>query len=425
MRTFPLEVVLFSFILDAQQGFKCGARRLIVKLYELEIVSENNGVLPAKRSYDEACAKLTAEIVHQQLQKSHQIEYETTGETFHGLKVYIPDGTKVSIADTPETRDKYGEGQGHYVQSQALGFYELSTRTFEDFKFEHYNTPERTIAIEHMSSNTTRSLYMMDAGYNGMAFFAICIEKNHELLMPLKNCALAKKFLKSKKRSAIVEIKLTKTHLRNYPDHQHLLGTRIKVRLIRTLGTSKLRSQVLITTLTDEETFGWREITKLYLQRYCVELAFRHLKTTIGLERIRKRKLLRIEQLLFSSIVLFNLSASLRNRVRRPCLLPEKEGVKLHCFTLCIERVHLFLQFVLRPKHGMKKNLNLTLRAIKGCWFLYKPWRAEPRICHTPPSEFSVQKGADMELEIETAKLLNIEYEILAQQYGQKEVKNA
>ncbi len=73
----------------------------------------------------------------------------------------------------------------------------------------------------------------------------------------------------------------------------------------------------------------------------------------------------------------------------------------------------------------MKKNLNLTLRAIKGCWFLYKPWRAEPRICHTPPSEFSVQKGADMELEIETAKFLSVEYEILAQQYGQKEVKNA
>ena len=414
-----------SFILDAQQGFKCGTNRLIAKLFELEVVKENNGTLPKRRSYEDACAKLPAEIVHQQLRKSHHSEYEINGRTFHGLKVIIPDGTIVSLPDTPETRNKYGKGQGHYVQSQALGFYELSTRTFEDFKFKHYKTPERTIAIEHMASNTTRSLYMMDAGYNGMAFIAICMERNHDLLMLLKNCALTNMFLKGRKRSAVVDITLTKTHLANYPSFQHLLGTSIKVRLIRTRGTSKLRSQVLITTLLDDETFGWREVTKLYLQRYCVELAFRHLKTTIGIERIRKRKILRIEQLLYAAIVLFNLSAALRNRVRRPRLLPEKEGVKLHCFTLCIERVHVFLQAAIRPKYGIKKTMDLTLRAIRGCWFIYKPWRSEPRVCHTPPSEFSVQKGTTILSEIEKSKFLSVEYEILAQQYGQKKRKNA
>ncbi|WP_168433253.1 hypothetical protein [Pontiella sulfatireligans] len=73
-----------------------------------------------------------------------------------------------------------------------------------------------------------------------MAFIAISMDKNHELLMPLKNCALAKKFLKAKKRSAVIGIKLSKIHLANYPGHHHLLGTCIKVRLIRTRGTSKL-----------------------------------------------------------------------------------------------------------------------------------------------------------------------------------------
>lgn len=418
-------MVLFSLVFDAQQGFECGVGRLIAKLFELGLVRERNGKFPARKSYDEACAKLPADIVWQQLTNSHRSEYETNGRTFHGLKVLIPDGTKISIADTPQTREKYGKGQGHYVQSQALGFYELSTGTFEDFKFEHCNTPERTIAIWHMNVNTTRSLYVADAGYNGMAFIAICLDKNHELLMQLKNCALAKNFLKTKKRSAVVDITLTKTHLANYPDYQHLLGTCIKVRLIRTRGTSKLRSQVLITTLIDQVAFTWQEVTKLYLQRYSVELAFRHLKTTIGIERIRKRKLLRIEQLLFAAIVLFNLSAALRNRIRRPSLLPEKAGIKLHCFTLCIELVHIFLRAVLGPQHGIRKKMDLSLRTIRGCWFIYKPWRAEPRICHTPPSEFSVQKGAVMLSEVETAKFLSVEYEILAQQYGQKELKNA
>ena len=362
--------------------------------------------------------------MHQQLRKSHQSEYETNGCTFHGLKIIIPDGTKVSFADTPETRNKYGEGQGHYVQAQALGFYELSTGTFEDFKFEHIKTSERTIALRHMSSNTTNSLYVADAGYNGMAFIAICLQNKHELLMPLKNCALAKNFRAGKSRSVVVEIKLTKTHLANHLEWKHLLGQIIKVRLIRTRGTSRLRSQVLITTLIDEGDFRWQEVTKLYLQRYTVELAFRHLKTTIGLERIRKRKLLRIEQLRFAAIVLFNLSVALRNRIKRPSILPEKAGVKLPCFTLCIELVHQFLRAILRPQHGIKKQMNLALKAIRGCWFIYKPWRAEPRICHTPPSEFSVQKGTVMSAEIESAKFLSIEYEILAEKYGQKAWNN-
>ncbi len=412
-------------MLDAQQGFEVGVSRLIAKLFELEIVKAGNGKLPARKSYDEACAKLPVAIVQQQLRESHQSEYATSGRTFHGLKILIPDGTKISIPNTPETEDKYGAGQGHYVQAQALGFYDLSTGTFEDFRFEHYKTAERSIAQRHMCSNQVRTLYLNDAGYNGMAFIAVCLETSHETLMQLKNCELVKRFLKTKKRSAVIEVELTRSHLSNYPDHQHLLGTRIKVRLIRTRGTSKLKSQVLITTLCDEKLFTWQELTKLYRQRYSVELAFRHLKTTIGIEKIRKQKLQRIEQLLFAAIVVYNLSAALRNRIRRPCLLPPKAGIKLHCFTLCIELVHVFLQSALRPRHGIRKRMDLCLRAIKSCQFVYKPWRAEPRICHTPPSKFSVQKGAEMVTEKQRAEFLNVEYEILAKQYGQKKVRNA
>jgi len=424
VRTFPLNVVLFSFVLDAQMGFECGASRLIAKLFELEIVHEKNGMLPSSRSYHDACKKLPQHIIYQQLKTSHLYEYKGNGKTFHRFKVIIPDGTKVSMSTTEETAAKYGEGQGHYVQAQAVGFYELSTGTFEDFKFEHSKTSERTITMQHMSMNPVKSLYLADAGYNGMAFIARSMEMNHAVLMQLKNCALMKTFLESKKRSSVIDIKLTRNHLYNHPEHKHLLGKHIKVRLLRTRGTSKLRSQVLITTLIDEKEFSWQELTKLYLQRYSVELAFRHLKTKIGIERIRKRNLQRIEQLLFATIVLYNMSASLRNRIRKPSLLPEKEGIKLHCFTLCIESVHIFLQSVVNYVHGIRKKMNQRLKAIKNCWFIYKPWRSQPRICHTPQSRFSSQKMTEVLRERKKAEFLTVEYEILARKYGQKKMSN-
>jgi hypothetical protein len=398
--------------------------RLIAKLFELGIVKDRKGVLPTKKSYNEAVDKLPVKVIQEMLVQSHRLEYEANGQQFHGLKVIIPDGTKISMSCTEETRNKYGDGQGHYVQSQALGFYDLSTGTFEDFKFENYRTAERIIAWNHMKSNSVQTLYLADAGYNGMAFTAIGKELGHELLMQLKSCALVKKFLKTKKRSVVIEVKLTKIHLSNYPDHQHLLNKRIEIRLVRTLGTSKLRSQALITTLLDEKIFTWQELTKLYLQRYTVELAFRHLKTKIKIEKIRKQKLQRIEQLLFAAVTLFNLSASIRNRIKRPKILPEREGVEMHCFALCIEMTHVFCQAAIRLAYGIKKKMNTCLKAIKNCRFIYKPWRAEPRICHTPPSDFTVQKGSVMAKEIEKADFLKIEYEILGQRYGQKDVKN-
>lgn len=420
-----MEVILFSLILNAQHGFKCGPARLIAKLFNLGIIKENKGKLPVKKSYNEALDKLPVDIMQQMLTQSHQLEFKANGQLFHSLKVIIPDGTKISMSSTEETKEKYGEGQGHYVQSQALGFYDLSTNTFEDFKFEHYKTAERSIVQKHMKLNETKTLYLADAGYNGMAFIAIGKELSHELLMQLKSCALGKNFLKTKKRSTIVTICLTKTHLSNYPDHQHLLGTSITVRLIRSPGTTKLRSQTLITTLLDEKEFTWQELTKLYKQRYAVELAFRHLKTTIRIEKIRKKKLQRIKQLMYAAIILFNLSAALRNRIKMPPLLPEKEGVKMYCFTLCIEFVHIFCIAAIRNPHGSKKKMNNCLKSIKGCHFIYKPWRAEPRICNTPPSEFTVQKGVVKLKEIENAEFLKTEYEILKQRYGQSKAKSA
>lgn len=416
MRTFTLEIMLFSFVLDAQLGFECGVPRLIAKLFELELVKGKNCALPAKESYNEAADKFPVKIMQQALTKSHLLEQKANGKLFHGMKIIIPDGTKISMFSSPHTRLKYGEGQGHYVQSQALGFFELSTGTFEDFKFENCKVAERTIALRHMQSNATKSLYLADAGYNGMAFIAIAAERGHELLMQLKSSPLAIKFLKRKKRSILVEIKLTKVHLVNYPNHQHLLGQCITVRLIRTLGTSKLRSQVLITTLLDEKTFTWQELTKLYLQRYTVELAFRHLKTKIRIEQIRKQKIKRIEQLLLSAIILYNLSAGIRNRIKRPSILPEKGGIKMLCFSLCIEMAHVFCIAAIRSSHGIKKKMNLCLKAIKNCRFIYKPWRSVPRICHTPASKFLMRKELVLS-ETKKANFLKIEYKILGQRY--------
>ena len=111
--------------------------QIISKLYELQIIKKGkNGSLPHRRSYEEACEKLPSEVVQDLMRKSHKVEYDSIGKTFKGLKVIIPDGTINSMSINEETEAKYGAGCGHYAQAQAVGFYELSTCTFDDYRLE-------------------------------------------------------------------------------------------------------------------------------------------------------------------------------------------------------------------------------------------------------------------------------------------------
>ena len=392
----------------------------------MQIISTNSkNQLPHRKSFQEACDKVPAEILQQQLRKSHNVEYAAIGKTYKGLKVIIPDGTMNSMSVNEDTTMKYGEGTGHYVQAQAVGFYELSTGTLEDYRLAHSKIAERSIALEHMADNTVRSLYLGDAGFTGMAFIVVCKSRGHELLSRFKAKLLREEFLKSGKRSAIYDIELTKNHLKTHPDYQHMAGQVLRIRLVRTRGTTKLKSQVLITTLLNDKEYTWQELSKLYQQRYTVELAFRHLKMKMRIEHIRKQKVNKIEQSIYSAVTLFNLAATIRNRVQQPTIIPPKEGVKMHCFTLCIDYTVKFCRACIKKIHGQKVVLNRCLKAIRGCTFIYKPWRSEPRICHTSPSRFTAQRGGHIQQELDASEFLKPEFKILCIAYGQKEDKIA
>jgi len=391
---------------------------LLAQLNELDILPGHSAKLPTVKGFVKACDKLPVQVMKDIVAISHEEEFSDNGLQFKDLKIIITDGTKISLPNSDEVIEKYEKADGHYPQCLAVGFYELSTRTFEDFKIAHKDTPERSMACEHMRENKSPTLYLNDAGYNGMAFIAVTTELGHEILMPLKMNQLVNKMRASKARSAIYKVKLTRAHLKNYPDHQYLLGHELTVRLIRTKGTSKLKSQILITTLLDESRFPWRKLIELYRQRYLVEVAFRHLKVNLCLESINKRKLTRIEKCLYAAIALYNIASAIRNRIKKPSIMPEKYGSKAYCFSLCLSRTTLFCIAVIKNKRGIKQQMSKCLKAIKNCWYIHKPWRSEPRICNTPPSKFSVQKGANKQKEIERSKFLSKEYEVLGVEYG-------
>ena len=171
--------------------------------------------------------------------------------------------------------------------------------------------------------------------------------------------------------------------------------------------------------MLDEKLYPWKDLAKLYRQRYIIEVAFRHLKVNLNLESIKTRKLSRIEKFLFAAVALYNLASILRNRIKMPQLLPEKQGTKMYCLSFCLDQICLFCIAVIMPRRGAKTAMSNCLTAIKNCWFIYKPWRASARVCYTPSSKFAMQKGKKASSEKEKVDFLMREYKILGIKYGQ------
>lgn len=423
-RIFTFQVCILSFILNGTSGFSFGVSHLLSNMFVQGIFGKQKKV-PGKKSYNKACDKITPAIINKLIKKSYQLEAEEKEEKFHGLTVLLTDGSHIILPRTEETIKKYGlgsgsEGNAYYPQTQSVGYYHLSTGLFENLVSKNIKTPERQFMQEHAKKNKKATLYVADAGYNGMGHIAII--KNlygQDILMQLKmGTAFAKKFMTSKKRSEVFEITITYVHLINYPQFKHLKGQTIKVRLIRTRGTNKLKSQILITTLLYEKEVHWEKLALLYLQRYKIELAFRHLKSKINIEKIKKQKLLRIEQLLEAAVLLFNISVMLRNIVKRNSLLPEKKGVKVYCLTLATDLVPQLVKSFIMNENQLSGILRNCIIAIKSCFSFNRPWRIAVRICQFPSSTFTRQKTSRENNERAKVEFLKPEYEILGNEYG-------
>ena len=343
---------------------------------------------------------------------------ETAPVLWRGFRVVVDDGTKIIIPRTAETIAAYGlpsgrTGNAYYPQIHAVGFFDLATRTFVTADLSGGNPDERGAVLRHAAANTEPTLYVQDAGHNGVAYlFKMSRLPHHAVLITLKMqmdsaAGEVNAFRRSKCRSRLITLTLQKIHIGRYPELEPFIGTTFQVRLLRQPGSSRLRSQVLVTTLLDETVYPRNELLLLHLQRGRIEFGFRHLKTLTSLERIRKLKLRRILQHIGGALLAYNLAAIIYNAIRRPGLFPDREGTVLPAFSA----VFLVMKdLVMMAGDGQEAHTaaqwRRNLLPLAAARYRYRPFRIRPRITQFPSSVFTRQKTTDRHDELRKVREL-------------------
>ena len=168
------------------------------------------------------------------------------------------------------------------------------------------------------------------------------------------------------------------------------MPAQITVRIIRFDAVIRRRKKriTLVTTLLDPNTYPARELIALYARRWHLELALRHLKTTMGMELLRCKTPDMAEKELFAYLVAYNL-------IR--CLMAQavaKASVQMEriSFKGTVDAVRQYTPAIqaARSKAKREQICDELLRTIVRDLVPSRPYRQEPRAVKRRPKAYQL-----------------------------------
>ncbi len=189
--------MLASFLVDVHARFKSGTGRLLQNLWLQGYFPQLPAGPPSEQAYNRACAKLPVALMAKAVSQSCRQARSDNRRLYEGMQVVLVDGTKIIIPRTKKTVRKYHLGKGsvgkaYYPQINASAFLDLATGTFTSVNLDHGKSSERKKLLKHARECSKKTLFIGDAGYNGMGFVCLFQHTGQELLMELKMGKLVK-----------------------------------------------------------------------------------------------------------------------------------------------------------------------------------------------------------------------------------------
>lgn len=205
-----------------------------------------------------------------------------------GRAVKLIDGCGISMPDTAENRKswQYAGGQKPgcgFPTAKLVGLFCLGTGRLIRFAFESWKTHEIPLARQLIAWMQPGEIVLTDRGFCGWGFIALLHRKGVDVVMRAHQARKLCGRRMSWAKPGRPESGWTKSLWDELPEQ-------IDVRIVRfRIEVPGFRTQevVLVTTLLDEKAYPDEALAALYRRRWSVELCFRDIKTTLGLDVLR------------------------------------------------------------------------------------------------------------------------------------------
>jgi hypothetical protein len=301
-RVYSQEVTFWAFLTQvlSEDGSCAGAVAQVqgwMRARKLPVPSAKTG------SYVEARKALPEEMLRSiQADLFDRLEHNLPGrQLWRGHRVKAVDATSAQMPDTPENQAAYPQPSGQaegcgFPVVQLVGLIDLGHGGFQDFAATPLTTGE-VRGFEQLEEHLVEGdVLVADRLYTSYEVVARLKARGVEFVG--RNHQSRKlDFRRGKKLGRDERLQVWERPPRSAwcqltKEQWERLPERLEMRIIRTKGPDregKTKTRYVVTTLLDPLAYPAGEVISLYVHRWEIELRFRDIKTTMGMELLRTK----------------------------------------------------------------------------------------------------------------------------------------
>jgi IS4 transposase len=383
----------FGFLYQALNP-ECSCRQVVRQIQALfalvspRRISEDTGAycLARGRLPLEVLARLRCAVA------SHASKLE---ERWNGFRVRVLDGTGISLPDTPKNQRAYPQSAEQkpgcgFPSMKLVGIFSLSTGALLDYARGNKHQHELRLLSRLLDFFNPGDLVLADRGFSCYTLLALLWRKKIPALLRLHQARSGdlRRGKRLGRHDRLVVWRRPQNWERRYLPQAlwKCLAPELSVRILRyTLRRPgfRTRSLTLVTTLLDPELYPAEELAMLYARRWQIELWFRDLKTSMGMEVLRCQSPKMVHKELEMFFIAYNLIRCLMLRAVRN----HQADIQRLSFKGTVDAIRQFAA-ALAQARSRKKQRELTdelIRTIAADLVPDRPGRREPRAVKRRP----------------------------------------
>jgi hypothetical protein len=386
--------IFFGFLYQVLNP-DCPCREIVRQIQSLFALLRPRRVSEDTGAYCQARGRLPIDILAR-LRRAVAARAQPAGQLWKGFCVKVIDGTGISLPDTPKNQRAYPQSR---EQKPGCGFpfmkvvavFSLATGALLDYARGNKHQHELSLLHRLLDQFKPGDLALADRGFSCYTLLALLWTKKVPGLFRLHHARggdLRQGKRLGKNDRLVVWKKPQNWERRRYLPLAlwHRLAPELPVRILRcSLRRSgyRTRSLTLVTTLVDAQRYPAEQLALLYAKRWQIELWFRDIKTTMGMEVLRCQSPKMVHKELEMFFIAYNLIRCLMVQASQEHAVE----VQRISFKGTVDGVRQFSVAIAQARSGRKQKelINQLLQTMAADLVPERPGRREPRAVKRRP----------------------------------------
>jgi hypothetical protein len=317
-------------------------------------------------------------------------------ELWNKFRVRVLDGTAVSMPDTPENQRAYPQSAEQkpgcgFPFMKLVGIFSLSTGVLLDYAKGNKHKHDLNLLHRLLEVFKVGDLVLADRGFSCYTLLAYLWARKIPVLMRLHHARSAdlRRGKRLGKNDRLVVWRKPQSWERRYWSLfvWKNLAPELSVRILRFSLCSpgfRTRSVTLVTTLLDPEAYPAEELARLYARRWQIELWFRDLKTSMGMNVLRCQT----PRMLHKELEMFFIAYNLIRCLMLQAVRDHEVDLSRISFKGTVDATRQFAAAVAqaRSRKSQKALIAALLKTIASDLVPDRPNRREPRAVKRRPN---------------------------------------